>query len=154
MKEKLIYKRPGTPGFGAHRDSAYNVVKTGVPVSEFVTIYIAIDQANGQNGAVEFYPDLRNVNLAAPPGEPRDVDERELLGKDSFRPDVKPGDLIIFDGVIPHRSAHNHSDYPRRTYMITYVPARYPKARKKYYLERRREQVHIGGRDDGLPDGV
>jgi hypothetical protein len=140
MKEKLTYKLPGTPGFGPHRDQDYNTAKCGVPGSAVVTVSVALDPANRANGAMEFFPSLRTRPLAAPEDEPRDVDYRELIGVDSCMPDMNPGDVILFDGQVPHRSGWNRSDHCRRTYMISYVPACYPDARSDYYAARLAEQ--------------
>jgi hypothetical protein len=45
LKEKLIYKWPGTRGFGPHRDQAYTTATSGVPGSEVLTISLALDRA-------------------------------------------------------------------------------------------------------------
>jgi len=140
MKEKLIYKWPGTPGFGSHRDGQYNTPRTGIPGSEALTICLALARADQANGALELFPSLRTAVLAAPPKEPRDIAESELAGVESVMPVMEPGDAVIFDGQVPHRSGWNHSDAPRLTYMVTFVPERYASARDDYYNARRREQ--------------
>ena len=140
MKEKLIYRWPGTQGFGPHRDQAYTSPKSGVPGSEVLTISMSLDRATRAAGPMEFFPTLRDRATSAPAGEPRDVDERELQGVVSCMPETNPGDVIVFDGQIPHRSDWNRSDHCRRIYMISYVPARYPDARRNYYAARNSEQ--------------
>jgi hypothetical protein len=140
MKEKLIYKWPGTRGFGPHRDQAYTTVKSGVPGCEVLTLSLALDRADRATGPTEFFPSLRTRQTAAPADEPRDVAEEALLGVESCMPETEPGDVVLFDGQIPHRSDWNRSDHSRRIYMISYVPARYPHARKNYYAARRAEQ--------------
>lgn len=139
MKEKLIYKWPGTPGFGPHRDGQYNTPRTGIPGSQALTICLALTRADQANGALELFPSLRTAVLAAPPEEPRDIAESELAGVESVMPVLEPGDAVIFDGQVPHRSGWNHSDAPRLTYMITFVPERYVHARDDYYEARRQE---------------
>ncbi len=140
MKEKLIYRWPGTVGFGPHRDQAYTTPKSGVPGREVLTISISLDRAIRAAGPMEFFPGLRDRATAAPAGESRDVDERELRGVESRMPETEPGDVILFDGRIPHRSGRNRSDHCRRVYMISYVPARYPDARKNYYAAKISEE--------------
>ena len=140
MKEKLIYKWPGTRGFGPHRDQAYTTPKSGVPGKEVLTVSLSLDRAIRAAGPTEFFPGLRDRTTTAPAGEPRDVDERELRGVESCMPETEPGDVILFDGRIPHRSDWNRSDRSRRVYMISYVPARYPDARRDYYAGRISEQ--------------
>ena len=143
MKEKLIYRWPGTQGFGLHRDQEYTTPMSGVPGSEVLTISISLDRATRDAGPPEFFPGLRNRATSAPAAEPRDVDESELRGVDSCMPETDPGDVILFDGQIPHRSDWNRSDHCRRIYMISFVPARYPDARKNYYAGRISEQKEM-----------
>jgi ectoine hydroxylase-related dioxygenase (phytanoyl-CoA dioxygenase family) len=143
MKEKLIYKWPDTRGFGPHRDQAYTTPKSGVPGSEVVTISLSLDRATRATGPTEFFPCLRTQPTAAPAGEPRDVDERELRDIPSCMPETDPGDVILFDGQVPHRSDWNRSDHCRRVYMISFVPARYPDARRDYYAGRISEQKEM-----------
>lgn len=143
MKEKLIYKWPGTSGFGPHRDQSYTTVKSGVPGKEVITISIAIDHAPLDSGPTEFFPDLTHRITKGAADEPRDVDELELQGIESRMPETAPGDVILFDGQIPHRSGWNRSDHSRRVYMISFVPARYPHARQNYYAGRNIEQAQM-----------
>ena len=140
LKEKLTFKWPGTPGFGPHRDQDYNTVRCGVPGREMVTLCVALDRCHAGNGAMEFFPGLRTGELEAPHGEPRDIAEHVLSCADACMPQLNPGDAMLFDAQIPHRSAPNHADHSRRTYMITYAPARYPLARRAYYAARLEER--------------
>jgi hypothetical protein len=143
LKEKLIYKWPGTRGFGLHRDQAYTTAKSGVPGTEHMTLSLSLDRATRATGPMEFFPSLRTRPTAAPAGEPRDVDERELRDVPSCMPETDPGDVILFDAQVPHRSGWNRSDHCRRVYMISFVPARYPDARKNYYAARLAEQKEM-----------
>jgi len=140
MKDKLIYKWPGAPGFGLHRDGDYNTPKTGVPGEEVMTVCLALDAMTAANGAIQFFPELRNRKTPSPPEEPRDVDESAIRGLEPFMPELEPGDAILFDGRVPHRSDRNTSDMPRRVYMVSYIPARYPGVRERYYEARVAEQ--------------
>ena len=140
MKEKMIYKWPGTSGFGPHRDQSYTTPKSGVPGKEVITISIAIDPASSDAGPTEFFPQLTHRKTRGAPDEPRDLDERDLIDVESRMPETLPGDVILFDGQIPHRSGWNVSDTSRRVYMISFVPARYPNARENYYAGRIKEQ--------------
>ena len=132
MKEKLIYKWPGTSGYGPHRDENY-FGGSGASGADMVSASLALDPANAENGAIKFYPKLRLQSLDAPQHEPRDIAACELENREYYRPDLRPGDMVFFDGLIPHCSDFNRSLQSRRTYMITYVPARYENGREKYY---------------------
>jgi len=139
LKEKLIYKWPGTGGYEAHRDGPYLDV-SGVPGAEIVTMLVALDPTTLENGTTEFFPGLRLVPTAAPPEEPRDVAAAAIDGEWSLMPELARGDVAIFDGLLPHQSGPNCSDGPRRTYFLTCAPARYADCRDRYYAERRRQQ--------------
>lgn len=140
MKEKLLYKQPGTSGFGLHRDISY-FEDTGVKGKEVLTAAVAIDVMTPASGAVMFYPQLRLRETHAAADDARDVDEAEVAGLAPRSFEVQPGDVLFFDGLIPHCSDFNRSDNARRVYYITYIPARYPEGRRRYYRQRLREQA-------------
>lgn len=139
MKEKLIYKHPKTSGFGVHRDAPY-FESCGAKGYEMLSVAVALDPANAESGAIQFYPSLRLAELESPDGEPRDIDESDLDNVEAFIPEFAPGDIAVFDGIVPHRSDFNLSDRSRRLYCITYIPARYQDGRKAYYQDRMQEQ--------------
>jgi len=139
LKEKLIYKSPGTRGFGLHRDQPY-YQSAGVPGNEILSVVIAIDDIGSHSGPIAFYPQLRFKKTQAPIGEPRDVEISETDGTDPLIFEIHSGDMLIFDGLIPHRSSANRSTHSRRTYTITYIPARYEDGRSIYYANRFKEQ--------------
>lgn len=139
LKEKLIYKEPGSGGFAAHRDDPYFNI-SGVPSEQTISIAVALEKANEENGGIEFFPELRLKDLASPTDETRDIAEKALLNSKKVKADLSPGDIAIYDGLIPHRSNTNKSNVSRRTYTITYAPARYENCRDKYYKARLKQQ--------------
>lgn len=139
MKEKLIFKRPGTQGFAVHRDEPYFCI-SGVPGEKVLSIAIALDPANRENGNIEFYPSLTHVPVAADKQEPRDLDRAALGSCKVFSPELKAGDAVIYNALVPHQSGANLGKTSRRTYTISYTPASYPDAREKYYRIRYRQQ--------------
>lgn len=140
MKEKLIYKRPGTSGFGLHRDVDY-YQSTGLSGEEVVTAAVMIDEMTKDSGALVFYPDLRFRKTRAPDCDARDVDMSETNDLEPIVHELLPGDVLFFDGLVPHRSDFNRSLASRRIHYITYIPARYTDAREKYYAQRLSEQA-------------
>ena len=139
LKEKLIYKEPGSGGFAAHRDDPYFNI-SGVPGEQTISIAVALEGAYKENGGIEFFPEQRLKDLASPAEEVRDIDETFLSNSKKIRADLSPGDVVIYDALIPHRSNTNRSNTSRRTYTITYAPARYEGCRDKYYKERLKQQ--------------
>jgi ectoine hydroxylase-related dioxygenase (phytanoyl-CoA dioxygenase family) len=140
MKEKLIFKSPGTGGYGIHRDEGY-FDSSGARGQEMLTVAIALDRAYPENGAMIFYPSLSHQPLPAAPNEPRDLDPEALDNRLAVQPELSPGDVVAFSGLIPHGSQLNRSNDYRRSYLITFVPARLTEGRSKYYRARRRELV-------------
>ncbi|NNE06715.1 MAG: hypothetical protein HKN15_13420 [Xanthomonadales bacterium] len=132
MKEKLIFKPPGAPGYGAHRDGAY-FCDAGPGEHEMLTVALALDRASEENGALKLYPESRRKQLASPPGEARDIAESALISEAVFQPELEPGDAVFFDCSVPHNSAPNRSDQARRGYFITYALAKYHSARSRFY---------------------
>jgi len=140
MKEKLIYKWPGSSGYGAHRDGAYFKVSENAPESnEILSIIIALDKVDAENGATKFYPTLRFKELASPAEEARDIDDAEIEGEPFLMPELNPGDIVLFDGNMPHSSDFNKSQRTRRIYIITYAFNKYTNCREDYYASRHKE---------------
>lgn len=119
VKAKLITKRPGTHGYGLHQDFPYWQTM-GFTADHMLTVQIAIDPANDDNGGVELWPGMHKEILPAPPGNPHDVDESAVALDQAELIPLATGDLLIFHSLAPHRSAPNHSKESRRAVFVTY----------------------------------
>lgn len=136
FKDKLISKEPGTHGYGLHQDWPY-WVDYGVPAQRIVTLVVALDSSDAQNGAIEVWPTAPDV-LPAPDDDPRDVDPAAVdLTLGTLVP-LDAGDVMLLHPLAPHRSAANASQRPRRTYLPTYVTAQYASAAERFEAEQRR----------------
>ena len=51
---------------------------------------------------------------------------------------MEPGDLVLFDSYVPHRSGPNHTCAPRRAFYVTYNAASQGDCRTAYYERKRR----------------
>jgi ectoine hydroxylase-related dioxygenase (phytanoyl-CoA dioxygenase family) len=117
FKDKLIFKSPGTPGYKLHQDY---VSWTSFPTS-FLTVIVAIDAAAANNGATEVFPGYHQHGCLSP----RDGNYHQLaddavdLSKGVVL-DLAPGDVAIFSGYTPHRSAANRSAEWRRLLYLSY----------------------------------
>jgi hypothetical protein len=117
FKDKLIFKAPGARGYDLHQDY---IAWPSFPTT-FVTVIVAIDPADRHNGATEVFPGYhRRGCLAAADGNyhrlPSDVvDESKAVTLD-----LQPGDIAIFSGYTPHRSASNRSSGWRRLLYLSY----------------------------------
>src|SRR5262249_13648828 len=121
IKDKLIFKQPGAKGFALHQDY---IGWPGFPES-FVTVILAIDAANAENGATEVF----SAGHAQGCLSPRDGDYHPLAVDrvDEARRvllEMQPGDLALFGGYMPHRSAPNYSRTTRRQLYLSYSAGR------------------------------
>ena len=117
FKDKLIFKQPGTKGYELHQDW---ISWPGFPRS-FLTVLIPIDASTQDNGCTEVFAGYHHAG----PLTPEDGNYHDLpmdsVDDDRMVPLVlDPGDIAIFDGFTPHRSAANQSDSWRRQLYLSY----------------------------------
>jgi ectoine hydroxylase-related dioxygenase (phytanoyl-CoA dioxygenase family) len=139
FKDKLITKSSGTHGYGLHQDWAY-WTDFGAPADHLMTLQIAIDPCDAENGALEVWPAAPGL-LPPPADEPLDLDPASLESSGGALLPLAAGDILLLHPLAPHRSAPNRSDRPRRAYFITYVSAEHESARWK-----REAQLRVGSR--------
>jgi len=121
FKDKLIFKRPGAEGYALHQDF---ISWKEFPES-FVTVIVAIDSTDSQNGGTEVFPGYHRQGYLSP----RDGDYHQLplSTVDESRGvvlELNPGDIAYFGGFVPHRSATNRSDRWRRQLYLSYNAGR------------------------------
>jgi hypothetical protein len=117
FKDKLIYKPPGLKGYGLHQDW---IGWPGFPRS-FLTVLVPFDPADADNGATEVFPGYHHGGTLAT--EDGNYHELPLDAIDESRGvllTMQPGDVAIFGGFTPHRSAPNRSDRWRRQLYLSY----------------------------------
>jgi len=124
LKEKINYKLPGGGGFAAHVDTPAYLEYA----PSHVTAMVAVDAADAANGALEIAPGLWG---------PREDGVLSSAEDDVLRYDMQtcgPGDVVLFSGWTPHRSAANtDAERPRRAIFFTYNLARDGDHRAAYY---------------------
>jgi predicted HD phosphohydrolase len=118
FKEKINYKLVGGAGFAAHQDSPAYI---GL-ADDHISVMVAVDDATEQNGCLQVCPGqwgkasnvpLTDAGIVTPEAE----------AKMSFIPvPCTAGDILFFNGYIPHRSNANLSDKNRRAVFLTYNP--------------------------------
>jgi 2-aminoethylphosphonate dioxygenase len=117
FKDKMIYKPPGVKGYDLHQDYT---PWASFPRS-FLTVLIPLDAVDRDNGCTEVFPGYHRDGLLAPPGKPSYPLPPEVVDEARAVPLVlDPGDLAIFDGFTPHRSAPNRSARPRKQFFPSY----------------------------------
>lgn len=117
LKDKLIFKPPGAKGYALHQDY---IGWKEFPRS-FMTVILPIDATRAENGATEVFPGYHRQGYLSP----LDGDYHEL-SPDTIDPasgvmlEMEPGDIALFGGFTPHRSAANASGSPRRQLYLSY----------------------------------
>ncbi|GGO65257.1 phytanoyl-CoA dioxygenase family protein [Bowmanella pacifica] len=157
FKDKCNLKLPGGGAFEAHQDiPAY----LDFGPNFHVTVAVFLDPATAQNGALEVAEN--GLSLTHPDNQWQQVGKRPLpilptyQGGDNNGRIVaeleqqmdwtpvytSPGDLLLFNSYLPHRSALNHSTQTRRAFFFTFSLAsagdRYP----LYYQSKRADFGH------------
>jgi 2-aminoethylphosphonate dioxygenase len=117
FKDKLIYKPPGCPGYGLHQDW---IAWPGFPRS-FLTVLAPLEPSTLDNGCTVVYPGYHHEgSLSLGDGEYHEL-PAELVDEARAVPlELEPGDVAIFGGFVPHRSAPNQSSRWRRQLYLSY----------------------------------
>lgn len=117
FKDKLIYKPPGASGYALHQDY---IAWPSFPRS-FVTLLVPIDPTTDSNGAVEVFPGRHRDGCLSPEdGEYHELDASVVDESSGVRLVLEPGDIAVFHGMLPHRSAPNRSQQWRRQLYLSY----------------------------------
>lgn len=117
FKDKLIFKRPGAKGYGLHQDY---ISWKEFPES-FVTVIVAIDATDDENGATEVFPGYHAGGcMSARDGDYHELEASQVDESSGVVLDLHPGDVAVFSGFTPHRSAPNRSQRWRRQLYLSY----------------------------------
>jgi ectoine hydroxylase-related dioxygenase (phytanoyl-CoA dioxygenase family) len=121
FKDKLIFKYPGMKGYQLHQDY---IGWASFPES-FVTAIVAIDSTERNNGATEVFPGYHTQGcLSTKDGDYHELPLSMIDEATGVLLELQPGDVAIFCGFTPHRSAPNLSDRPRRQLYLSYNAGR------------------------------
>jgi hypothetical protein len=133
FKDKINLKSAGGAGFTPHQDApAY--ADFGVPYH--ATIMVPVDRFTADNGCLEMARDARQTTVL--PQNPDGTLRPEEVARFAWQPILAgPGDVIVFDSYVPHRSGPNCSAGPRRSYYVTYNRASDGDHRQAYYDRKR-----------------
>jgi ectoine hydroxylase-related dioxygenase (phytanoyl-CoA dioxygenase family) len=135
FKDKCNVKNPGGGAFPPHQDIAAYYHFTP---KFHVTAAVMLDASTIENGCVEMaldyqkYTSLASQIMHGPfggypffdfyPSGPRNGDiVDEVSAVFDWQPmQAEPGDIVLFNSFVPHRSAKNTSDKRRRNFFFTY----------------------------------
>jgi ectoine hydroxylase-related dioxygenase (phytanoyl-CoA dioxygenase family) len=117
FKDKLVYKPPGVKGYDLHQDY---ISWPSFPTS-FLTVLIPLDPVDPENGCTEVFPGYHTGGLLTPADGKFHPLPLETVDETRAVPLIlAPGDIALFDGFTPHRSAPNRSARWRRQFFPSY----------------------------------
>lgn len=117
FKDKLIFKWPGAKGYGLHQDW---IAWPGFPRS-FLTVLVAFDRADAGNGCTQVFPGYHKKGLLSPEdGHYHELPLESVDEAHGVNLELERGDVAVFGGFTPHRSAPNHSPRWRRQLFLSY----------------------------------
>lgn len=117
FKDKVIFKPPGAKGYALHQDY---IAWPAFPRS-FLTVLVAVDEANSASGCTEVFPGLHQRGCLSPEdGNYHELPPETVDETCGVKLQLAPGDVAFFSGFTPHRSAHNRSQHWRRQLYLSY----------------------------------
>ncbi len=103
-----------------HQDHAFFNVATGTPV---VGVWIALDEATVENGCMHLMPgEHRQGPILHFQRRDFQICDTLMHARGCVAAELKPGSLLLFDGMLPHGTPANRSDLRRRALQFHYVP--------------------------------
>ncbi|WP_433548661.1 phytanoyl-CoA dioxygenase family protein [Streptomyces sp. CA-294286] len=128
---KLNFKRAGVGSeFRWHQDFPYWYCCAGPGARDVATAMIFLDDVTADNGALSIVP---GSHLRGP--APRDREEPTGLLVDTARTEVRgavtveaaAGSVLMFPGLVVHRSGPNRTERDRRSLLLCFQPAGRPR---------------------------
>ena len=131
FKDKINFKLPGGGGFEPHQDAqaGWNSY-----ASLYVTAAVALDPATLENGCLELAHWRHRRELIGELWAP--LTDAALAEVEFVPYPMEPGDALLFDSYLPHRSAPNATREHRRVLYITYNRASEGDHRARYYADK------------------
>lgn len=131
FKEKINFKLPGATGFKAHQD---HQAGWGKYVNWFVSVGVCLDPATVENGCLEIAAGFHKDGLLGEEWKP--IEDLPLPYE---HVECEPGDVLVFDSYVPHRSGDNLTSQRRRMLFLTYNKEAEGDHRREYFDDKRVE---------------
>lgn len=131
FKDKINYKLPGGSGFAAHQDVQAGWARYG---PQHVTVLVSIDEATEESGCLEIARGSGREGLIGDEWRPLEGNALEDLAFEKFP--TLPGDAVVFDSYVAHRSEPNRSSRSRRVLYLTYNAASQGDHYEKYFADK------------------
>jgi hypothetical protein len=130
FKDKINFKLPGSAGFEPHQD-----VQAGWDryADLHISMLVSIDAATPRNGCLEIAAGWHDRGLIGDMWTPLG----DTVPDAAYRCcPTAVGDVVFFDSFVPHRSAPNATDAPRRVLYMTYNRLSAGDQRARYYADK------------------
>lgn len=114
-----------------HQDKAYFDIDMREPV---VGVWVALDEATPDNGCMHLLPELGRVPHLHFQRRDWQICDSQILGKSCIAAPLKPGGVLLFDGLLVHGTPHNGSDMRRRAVQFHYHGNRFAKVETEVRL--------------------
>ena len=137
FKDKLNFKGPGGAGFLCHQDATAYATET--LATRHVSALVAIDAANPENGALQIAAGRHREGVL--PNSAGVTDPAVEAAMIFQTINVEPGDIVLFDSYLPHRSAANATNGWRRAAYLTFNLASEGDLHAAYYAKKRATMV-------------
>jgi len=106
-----------------HQDKAFFNLD---PRERVVGVWIALDEATIDNGCMHLLPQLPRQPIVHFQRRDWQICDSEILGHECVAAPLKPGGVLLFDGLLVHGTPHNFSDKRRRALQFHYHGNQYP----------------------------
>jgi phytanoyl-CoA hydroxylase len=107
-----------------HQDKAYFNID---PREQVVGVWVALDEATVDNGCMNLMPQMPRAPIIHHQRRDWQICDTEILGKTCVAAPLKPGGVLLFDGLLVHGTPHNNSDQRRRAVQFHYHGNRFGK---------------------------
>jgi len=145
VADKISSLLAGAGGFDAHTDApAYQHAGT----LKHLTINVAVDAANEENGCLQVVIGSHKQKIPIDSNNCIEKSWEDMQNWTSVP--LQPGDILIFGSFLAHRSAANHSNFPRAAIYATYNAASDGGDKHdEYYIDRRQHWPPTSEREKG-----
>lgn len=110
----------GKSDFPWHQDNGY---ARGILPATNITVWVALDTVDEQNGCVYVMPGSHHRGLLDHTTRADSWHLNVEVEGDGVPALLKPGEAVAFSGLTLHRSLLNHTDQPRRGFFMEYADA-------------------------------
>jgi ectoine hydroxylase-related dioxygenase (phytanoyl-CoA dioxygenase family) len=121
LKDKFVFKQRGGPGFTPHMDLSYGWHRF---VKRAITAHIAFDEADAENSAIQVARGCHGCGRVLGETGPERELPQDFVSRLPFEyVCLSQGDVLWFDGLVPHKSEPNTSDRQRGVYYVSFARA-------------------------------